>query len=131
MGNKVKIVKVSRIDIEAEEADIIFLQGDRTYNAFGCPIAVEENSLYEAEFSYLEDTQLSLDVIFSENKEKAKSLVKNNKSKWSYYAYGRIVSVTPTVVDCGGITLELNEDLIKEEFVGKYIYFDIGRLDII
>ena len=90
---------------------------------------LEEQKKYLIEFSSI-DYSLEWSVIFSENKEKIKCLILDNKN-CSYLAYGQIISIKPTIVDFGDIKMGIGLSTNDERVIGEYIYWKIDRLDIL
>jgi hypothetical protein len=80
------------------------------------------------QFSAL-DYPVSWDAIFSENKEQKLALETASK-ECVYYAYGRILSLNPIVVDFGDIKLSIGDWTHDERVIGEYIYWKIDRLDL-
>ncbi|MBU3146934.1 hypothetical protein [Clostridium sp. CF012] len=128
---RVKIVKMDWLSEEAQEADVIFEFKGKTYHAFGCPVDFKEEALYNLRFDYLEGIDVPYHVMFSENEDEIKDLIPKSKNKWSYSAYGQVLSINPVIVDCGIAKFNIGYKFREEQLIGTYIFFDIGRLDII
>ena len=62
------------------------------------------------------------------NSKKEKKLVP--EGEWSYLGYGQIISHNPTIVDFGGVNLEIGLDADASS-IGQFIVWKIDRLDII
>ena len=126
----VKIVKLTWIDEDAQEADVEFEFEGNIYHAFGCPVSFIENEKYEVELFCIEDLDVNIDFMLKENTEKQKILKPKSNSKWSHYAFGQIVAVNPLTVDCGVTIFDLERNFGDERLINEYIYFVIERLDI-
>jgi hypothetical protein len=126
----VKIVKLTWIDEDAQEADVEFEFEGNIYHAFGCPVSFIENEKYEVELFCIEDLDVNIDFMLKENTEKQKILKPKSNSKWSYYAFGQVVAVNPLSVDCGVTIFDLERNFRDERLINEYIYFVIERLDI-
>ncbi len=85
--------------------------------------------LEEPEFSAVFDDDIEWDVIFSENKERKKALIRIADT-WQYQAYGQITSINPIVVDFGVIEIEVDLSGSDPRLVGEYVYFRIDRLSL-
>lgn len=66
------------------------------------------------------------DGIFKRNPDKKKCL--QHLSGWSYAAFGKIISVSPVVCDCGIVEIEGAIDTHDERCIGEYIGFTVSRL---
>ncbi|UOK42103.1 MULTISPECIES: hypothetical protein [Flavobacterium] len=128
MTNTLRVDKIELFD--PLEGKITFTtQNGKQIEAFFWGEKFEEQKDYLVEFTSL-DYPLDWNVIFSENKEKIKSLILE-KGLCSYLAYGQIVSINPTVVDFGDIIMEIHLPTNDEKVIGEYIYWRIDRLDIL
>lgn len=128
MTNTLRVDKIELFD--PLEGKITFTtQNGKQIEAFFWGEKFEEQKDYLVEFTSL-DYPLDWNVIFSENKEKIKSLILEN-GLCSYLAYGQIVSINPTVVDFGDIIMEIHLPTNDEKVIGEYIYWKIDRLDIL
>ena len=82
--------------------------------------------VFKFEFSNMLDEDEPWESIFQGNPEKKKCL--EQIQGWRYRAYGEIISINPTKVDCGVL---VEEDVINthdQRVVGEYIAFTITRL---
>lgn len=111
------------------EGTVHFEINGNDYKAFFYGEEYEPGQNVEIEFDHLE-SPLEWDVIFNENKDKELRIEKAENSEWSYYGYGRIISINPVTADFGDIKLELGDWTNDPKVVGEYIYWKIDRLDI-
>lgn len=88
----------------------------------------QQDEQVEIEFSSL-DYPVSWEAIFSENKEH-KLFLKPAPEKCAYYAYGKILSLSPIIADFGDIKLSIGDWTHDERAIGEYIYWKIDRLDV-
>jgi hypothetical protein len=127
---KVKIVKIDWLSKEAKEGDVVFEFNGQMYHAFGQPIDFKEDVIYNVKLDYLDGVDVPYHTMFSENKMEIKALIPKPHNPWSYSAYGQVLSINPVIVDCGIATFDIGSMFREEKLIGRYIFFDIGRLDI-
>ncbi|MBP1744794.1 MAG: hypothetical protein H6Q58_1772 [Firmicutes bacterium] len=127
---KVKIVKIDWLSKEAKEGEVTFEFNGRIYHAFGQPIDFKEDTIYNIMLDYLEGVDVPYNTMFSENEKEIKALIPKPHNIWSYSAYGQVLSINPVIVDCGIMKFDIGFKFREEKLIGRYIFFDIGRLDI-
>lgn len=76
----------------------------------------------------VDDEEESFAQIFDGNPESIEDL--KCTGGWSYRAYGFIKSVDPVRVSCGSVEINEPFDIDDFELIGKYISFNIVRLDV-
>jgi hypothetical protein len=115
---------------ESFERTIVFNLGSRQdYYAFHYGREFEAGKTFDVVLEFLDaDPQNGAMEAFSGNSECVKRLV--HKSNWSYDGYGQIISINPTIVDFGEISLKVGLQELTKEDIGRYIYWAIDRLDI-
>lgn len=125
------IVKIVKIDFfGVEEAKLQFEINGNRYWAFSYPCDFKEGETAEVEISPLCIDGTGDDSFLTANADKKKELIQeeDGRTKWSYHAYGEVVSIFPVMADCGDMLFDLG----NQTLAGKtdYIYFFIDRLDI-
>lgn len=76
----------------------------------------------------IEDENENYDMIFSGNPDKIKNLI--HIAGWAYKAFGEIKSINPVIIDCGNVLIEDCFQFTNSDCIGKFIGFNIERLDI-
>lgn len=90
-----------------------------------CPALGSE---FDAELSALLDNgEDSWESMFSSNHEMRRCLVP--LSGWRYQAFGRIVSISPVIVDCGLLQVPDVLHTNDPRVIGEFIAFGVSRLD--
>ncbi|MBR6104825.1 MAG: hypothetical protein IKP81_07190 [Paludibacteraceae bacterium] len=130
MNYKVTIKKIDWLDEEAREAEVCFELGDTLFWAFSYPCPFTEGEKKNVHISFIMDDDIDFDIVFSGNKDKEIKIVNSERSKESYYCYGKVVSINPVIADCGDMFFNLGDLTHDVRVVGEYVYFVIERLDI-
>lgn len=127
---KVKIVKCDWFLGEQPNEGTVSFETEQgiTLEAFSYGEEFEEGEEVDVEIDSL-DYDLDWEIIFKENPQKLKKLVKSS-DRWSYYGYGEILSIDPVKIDFGSIILETGSWTNDNSLVGEYVYWKIDRLDI-
>lgn len=90
--------------------------------------SVKEGDLIDVKLTVgIGDDNEDMDMIFKNNPEKLKKT--QPIRGWSYRAFGEVISIKPGIVDCGNIIIKDFIDLDDYKCIGKYIAFNILRLD--
>lgn len=122
---RVKILKTNR----EEGEELIFEINGNKYCAMGItPYSCQDGDEVEAELDFLSINETPWNTLFSENKLKTKKL--EHREGWRYYAFGKIISIKPTIVDVGDFCLDIGELTNDVRVIGEYVWFNVDRLDI-
>lgn len=125
---KVFIEKVIwHLSKDMKEGTVTFSINGVSYNAFSFNNDFKAGLVFDVEFSHISD-EITWEEKFNNNPEKKMCLVRTDE--WSYYGYGKIVSIKPVIADFGHITLDLGDWTNDERVIGEYIFWKILRLDI-
>jgi hypothetical protein len=125
----VDIKEIIWIDRESKEAEVLFeISGNQLW-AFCHPCKFIKGASEKVRFSFIEEETSELSF-WNNNKERKKEVISSNNSRWSYYCYGKIVSIHPVTIDCGVIELPFGDWINDERTLGSYVYFVVSRLDI-
>ena len=79
-------------------------------------------------FRYLSESPPSMVEMSAGNTKKQKAI--EPQRDWSYVGYGRIVSIMPTEIDFGLLTMEDAHWTTDNTMVGEYVCVPIDRLEI-
>ena len=130
--NKILIqtVKVKKVEFTDELDGILNVVtiNDNLVSAYFWGDNFLQDEEVDIEFSSL-DYPVSWEAIFSENKEHD-LVLKPATENCAYYAYGKILSLSPIIADFGDIKLSIGDWTHDERVIGEYIYWKIDRLDI-
>lgn len=85
-------------------------------------------TIFDVEFSSLTCEGETWEEMFRGNPKKEKKL--EHQGGWSYIAYGEIIKLNPTIVDCGLLQLEAPIHTHDERCLGEYVRFSIDRLEV-
>ncbi len=66
--------------------------------------------------------------MFQGNPDEKQELVATGD--WSYDGYGKIVSISPVVIDFGDFSFEIGDFTSDVRCVGEFVYIVIDRLDL-
>lgn len=125
-----QVVKVKNVEFSDQLDGVVTVVANNgnlvTANFWGDTF--RDGEQVEVEFSAL-DYPASWEAIFSENRER-KLCLDPASEKCVYYAYGKILSLSPIVADFGDIKLSIGDWTHDEQIIGEYIYWKIDRLDI-
>ena len=127
---KVIIKKIDWLDIECQEAEVLFDLGDSQYWAFCQPCKFKEGETANVSLPFIMSNDTSLETLFSNN-DKEMKIDPSTSNRLSYYCYGKITNINPVTADCGDILFDLGEMTHDERVIGEYVYFVVDRLDII
>ncbi len=130
MNYNVTIKEIEWLDEEAREAEVCFELGNSLFWAFCYPCEYKVGERRNVHISFILDDNITFDTVFCCNKAKEQKIVQSERSKDSYYCYGKIIGVNPVIADCGDMLFDLGELSHDERVVGEYVYFVIERLDI-
>ncbi len=89
-----------------------------------CPPGLLEN----VKFHYVTYEEFAWDEVLRGNPSRKKMI--EHVRKWSYMGYGRILSVTPVVIDFSLLTMESPIWSSDEALVGRYVRVSIDRLEM-
>jgi hypothetical protein len=126
--NKLTVINIDLID-HCEGAVTLITPTKKELTAFFWGQTFEVNKEYEVQFDCLE-YPLQWEVIFNENKDRRETLVAESDF-CSYAAYGKILSINPVIADFGDIRMEIGDWTNDKNVIGEYIFYKIGRLDIL
>lgn len=131
MITKIFIKKLDWFDIEAEEADVCFTLNGIDYWGFSQPCYLRENRFYTASIIPLMLESVSEEVFWNLNAtSKDLKLCQDGLDRTRYLAYGKIVGISPTIINYGALEFEYGNWIKDTNAIGKYIYHVISRLDI-
>ena len=89
-----------------------------------CPLGPLEN----IRFSYVTDEGFTWDQAARGNPSHRKQV--EPLRRWSYIGYGRVIQVSPVVVDFGLMEMEDANWTTDESLVGRFVRIPIDRLEI-
>lgn len=124
---KAKIVKTDGADSEI----VLEVHGQRPHamdamSSYDSPLRPGTEA--EVEFSSMALGRETWEEMFRGNPKKEKKL--DHQSGWRYKAYGEIVGLSPTIVDCGILQLEGPIQTHDERCIGEFVSFSVDRLDV-
>jgi hypothetical protein len=123
------IESIHWLDEEAREAEVRARVNERLLTAFSHPCRLAEGGTFAVTFDCIEREQ-SVEEMLRGNPQNDQRLEAFSENSWSYDAYGRITEISPLVVDCGAIELELGYHFRDASLVGHSICVGILRLSI-
>lgn len=82
-----------------------------------------------AQFRYTSDEPVNWADALAGNRGRKRQLM--HVKGWSYIGYGQVVSIIPTIIDFGVLTMTDPNWTTDESIVGKYIRVHIDRLELI
>lgn len=123
-------IKVKEVEFTDEFDGIVTVQTVKggVVSAYFWGDIFKKDEDVEIEFDTL-DYRISWEAIFSENKEQ-KLFLEPASEKCAYYAYGKILRISPIIADFGDIKLSIGDWTHDERVIGEYIYWKIDRLDV-
>lgn len=123
-------VKVKEVEFTDEFAGVVTVTtiSGSLVSAYFWGDNFQRDEEIEIEFDAL-DYPISWEAIFSENKEQ-KLVLEPAPETCAYYAYGKILTLSPIIADFGDLKLSIGDWTHDERVVGEYIYWKIDRLDI-
>jgi hypothetical protein len=128
MKKKYQITKIDWIDKDIKEANVTFTFNGYTYTFFSHPCDFEVGEKETLELSGLVFNDLKPRIIRDENIDCFLSAT--NRDTWSYRGIGKVISLSPLLIDFNGIIVDLDDEISDTDLaVGNYIEVDIGRLD--
>ena len=128
MIHQIQVISIDKTD--EYEGTVKFLINGNEYEAFYFGDEFQKGENAKVEFDHL-NYPLEWDVIFTENKNKELKIEKTKDSEWSYYGFGKIITINPIMADFGDIQLELGSWTNDYKVIGEFIYWKIERLDIV
>ena len=79
-------------------------------------------------FRYLSESPPSMDEMLAGNTKRYVGI--EPQREWSYVGYGRIVSIMPTEINFGPLTMEDAHWTSDDAMVGKFVCVPIDRLEV-
>lgn len=134
MISEVFIKKIEWLDIEAEEADVCFTFKGIDYWAFSHPCRLVENTMKTVQIVPLILDEIEDNIYWKLNETtQYLKLVPNGDKRDSYLCFGKIISISPIVINYGDLEFEYLAWFGSNDksTLGKYVYHIINRLDII
>ena len=123
-----KIIKAA----DEEGLPTILEIGGMTYEAMDCisyEKSVNKGETIGVEFTVgLDDEDETFEQILDGNPAGREELL--STGGWSYKAYGFIKSIDPVIVSCGSVEIKEPFDISETDMIGKYVAFNIVRLDV-
>ncbi len=123
-------MKVKLIATEGEHLEaVVELQGKRlcVMDQFsGAATSPKVGEEFELEFNPILDDDEEWEAIFSGNPEGRSGL--EPLGGWRYRAFGKVVSVSPVVVDCGLFQVEGVVSSSDPNLVGEPVAFSVSRM---
>ena len=129
MNYHIKVKDINYIDSDTNESEVEFEFNGHNFTAFAYSDPYKINQEYTVELDFLEE-EIDFSTILNENVKKETKIIRDSRDRLRYYCYGRIISITPCIVDLGVIKMNYNLQ-VKDDMLNKFIYFVISRLDII
>lgn len=125
MKNKFRITNIEWIDKDTKEASVTFYFNGNTYSFFSHPCDFKIGGNESMELSALVFGNPKSRIIYDKNVN-CFLKVKNNDD-WSYHGIGKIISLSPLLIDFDGIVIDLEDEVNSSDLsVGLYLELDIG-----
>lgn len=128
MKNNFLITKIDWLDEDIKEASVTFTFNGNKYSFFSHPCDFVLGKKKTIELTGLVFNDAKPRIICDENVDCF--LSETNNDTWSYRGIGKIVSISPLLIDFNGIVVDLDDEITDIDLsVGNYLEVDIGRLD--
>lgn len=126
----VEIKRVSWIDRDGLEAEVLFEIKDQNFWAFCHPCNFNDGETADVYFSFIE-VEISEHAFWNENREFRQEIISIEDNKYYYKCFGQLQNIHPVIIDCGTLILTFGDWLDDEKVIGNYVYFVMSRLDIV
>jgi hypothetical protein len=126
--NEFDIVRIEWLDEEIKEASVSFDVNGNIYTCFSYVCDFNEGGKQSMELSAL---------VFDENKPPIVKtdkvvchLTQKGEDLWSYQGVGKVISLSPLLVDFDGIVVDFDDEIETDKLIlNCFVELNIGRLD--
>lgn len=127
--NRAIVKQIHWLDSEKTEGEVVFEINKTSFWAFCHPCDFKEHEISDITLDFIEE-EISERMIWEENSQKERKIMKDNNDRLRYYCYGRIKSIHPVIIDLGCFDVNWGDWIEDKACINKYVYFVISRLDI-